>query len=191
MATGGGGRPTGRRKERRHRGPSKPADVALALRGARQRLGLTLAEVHERTGVAWQELESLESADLGRFSDQDSARRCLRQYAQLLDLDADTLCAALDAVAPGVPGAPGMSGVSGVAATHLRPFTQTAQVPMVAGAGGRRTGNDPRFVTTGTVPAVTWSTSPRPAPGPLRAAVWTLAVLMAIGVAGLGVHAVR
>jgi len=68
-------------------------------------------------------------------------------------------------------------------------MTHTAQVPRVAGPGWA--GMDPRFSPTGVVPAVPRSAGRRPAPGALRVLVWATALLVAVGAAGLVVHAVR
>jgi hypothetical protein len=61
----------------------------------------------------------------------------------------------------------------------LRPFTSTAQVPVVAG---------PRYGPEGAVPR---AVRRRPAPLWLRLAVWGTALLVLAGVAGIAVHKVR
>ncbi|HLX87918.1 MAG TPA: RodZ domain-containing protein, partial [Acidimicrobiales bacterium] len=71
--------------------------------------------------------------------------------------------------------------------THLRPFTSTAQVPVV---GGRRYEAVNQFVSTGVVPAVVVWPRPR-VPLALRLLVWLVAVLLAAAIAGLVIHKVR
>jgi len=75
-------------------------------------------------------------------------------------------------------------------ASHLKAFTQTAQVPMV----GQRTVAPPtlppglRFDSTDAIP-VTWrAREPDPAPLALRVAVWSTVLLLVLGVAGVAVH---
>jgi len=68
---------------------------------------------------------------------------------------------------------------------HLRTFTQTAQVPVVPGPAGYRV--DPRFLNTGQVPVY----QRRKVPLGLRVAVWLVALLLLVAVAGVVVHQVR
>ncbi|HTZ10211.1 MAG TPA: helix-turn-helix transcriptional regulator [Acidimicrobiales bacterium] len=158
MATATGDRTT-RRRGRRQLGPTTPAALGSALREAREASTVTLAEVHDRAGVPWQQLEALEGGDLSLFPDQDAAVVAVRRYADLVGLDADQLGAAVTrfwgTAAAGFPELPqGDTGkrrrdrrrtfAEGGPApttehlrrypgdgTHLRAFTQTDQVPGV------------------------------------------------------------
>jgi hypothetical protein len=67
-------------------------------------------------------------------------------------------------------------------ADGLRPFTTTAQVPSLGGPGSH-------FADTGLIYPL--SSRPAPAPVGLRVAVWATAVLLVVGLVGLGVHRLR
>jgi hypothetical protein len=75
--------------------------------------------------------------------------------------------------------------------SHLKAFTQTAQVPQVSARPAAAAALPPglRFDTTDSVP-VTWrgSRDRGPAPLALQVAVWSTVLLLALGVAGLAVH---
>ncbi|HVC70996.1 MAG TPA: RodZ domain-containing protein [Acidimicrobiales bacterium] len=76
-------------------------------------------------------------------------------------------------------------------APHLRAFTQTAQVPQVAGASAGRPTLPPglRFDSTDAIPVTTRPMAPdrRQASTGLRVTVWTLVLLLLVGVTGLSI----
>jgi Helix-turn-helix domain len=89
--------------------------MGLALRRARESLGLTLAEIHDRTGVPWQQLEGLEEMDLAGLPDQRTVVVAARRYAEVVGLDASEVCGTMlrawqdvrsDGYAVAVPRAP-------------------------------------------------------------------------------------
>jgi len=159
VATAAGDRTT-RRRGRRQLGPASPAALGDALREAREAGAVTLAEVHDRAGVPWQQLEALEGGDLSLFPDQAAAATAVRRYADLVGLDAEQLGQAVTqfwgTAAAGFPDValadtgrrrrgqrrtaaadnglpPGGGHLSRYPGdgTHLRAFTQTDQVPGV------------------------------------------------------------
>jgi hypothetical protein len=82
--------------------------MGFALRRARESLGLTLAEVHDRTGVPWQQLEELEDMDLAGIADQRTVVVAARRYAEVVGLDASEVCGTMlrawqDARSDGIP----------------------------------------------------------------------------------------
>ena len=62
-----------RRSVKRRRAPVTPVQVGAELRGAREVMGLSLAEVHDRTGILWRDLEALEVGDLRKMPDRQAA----------------------------------------------------------------------------------------------------------------------
>jgi hypothetical protein len=215
VVTTAGDRGKLRRARRRHPSSATPAFVGASLQKARVEAAVTLAEVHDRTGILWPQLEGLEAGDFSRFADKGAAVTAIRRYADLVRLDGDH-CArvveqywgsapagfgsrsnATDGTGSDAPGGGQEATVTGHLRrfagddTHLRAFTQTAQVPGVrrnpaAAANGheRSAGLD----ATGTFPAVVgWAPEPR-APWLLRAAVWLSAFLLVVAGAGLAVH---
>ena len=206
---------------RRVRRRSRPADptpesVGATLRDARGAAALTVEMVADRTGVARAQIEALEGGDVTSFGDRRAAVTAVRRYADLVDQDGDALSKVVDdhwdllaagiaTGAPGGAGAPDNGGASGETArtghlarplgdaTHLRAFTQTAQVPGVRRsdpppptADRDRTGG---FDITGSFPVVDdWIKPVRSAPFILRASVWVVAVLLVVAGAGLAVH---
>jgi hypothetical protein len=93
--------------------------------------------------------------------------------------------------APPAPGTVGHLSRYPGDASHLKAFTQTAEVPQV----GRRPATPAlppglRFDSTDAVPAVKFHAyrPPDPAPLALRVAVWSTVLLLVLGGAGLAVH---
>ena len=209
MATAAGDRATRRRGGRRQRSEPTPTDVGGDLKAARDALGITLEEVHDRTGVSRPQLEALEVGELTRFPDRRSLVVAVRRYADLVQLPAEALAAvaerrwaaevalsassgATSALSPGGPGYGGsptghLSRYPGDGA-HLRAFTQTAEVPQVGGWSGHATNGHTSYVGTGGLPAITRPVVVRPAPYALRMLVWVTAGLLAVGLAGVAVH---
>lgn len=166
------------------------------LREARESLGIDMADVHDRTGVSWRYLEALEAGDTERFSDASAAATAMRRYADLVGLDHVPLVGALSnttqtAARTGARGGPGVASgrASGVVPaqtghlrrydarepTHLRSFTETAQVPAVGGSGASGL----------PVPTIV---RPRPkAPLGLRLLTWLVLVLVVLAAGGLAV----
>jgi hypothetical protein len=193
-----------------------PVEIGAALRAAREGSGVPMAEVHDRIGTPWTQLEALEAGDLSRFPDQRSALAAVRRYADLMGLDAEgfskvvqdhwshSITASVSATLVNGATNGGRSYAQANSAplghlsrypgdtSHLRAFTQTAQVPSAVGvASGQENGQSAAAYVdaTGTFPAVTsWHTTVRPAPLPLRMAVWLTAVIVVVGLAGLAVH---
>jgi hypothetical protein len=189
------------------------------LRDARERGGLSLDALQDRTGVLRADLERLEQGDLSRFPDERSALVAVRRYAETLGLDATAMTAtvgdrwrrvteeskpALTGSTPVPPPAANAANAPPLAlvkaghtsrfpgdTSHLRAFTQTAEVPAVgARSVGAAAPEGLRFDRTDAVPVTTWQgpREPRPAPLVLRVAVWTTVVLLLVGGAGLAVH---
>ncbi|HUO49629.1 MAG TPA: helix-turn-helix transcriptional regulator, partial [Acidimicrobiales bacterium] len=159
MDSATGEAPARRRRARGRKLPSTPAAAGTVLVRARQELGLGLVDVRDRTGVSLPVLEALETGDLTGL-DPDLAALGLRRYADLMGLDGEGMCRALNlvpqtalvgagtgsrstgavpALSPAVGTAPAAAGFAGHLrqypgdGMHLQAFTQTAQVPSVGG----------------------------------------------------------
>ena len=215
MVTTAGDRGARRRVRRRQRPGNTPELVGSALRSSRKASGLTLGEVHDRTGILWPQLEGLEAGDLSRFADRQAALVAVRRYADLVGVDAGR-CAGVVAQYWGSalagfsddrggsngagnghapvhhpPGTVGHLSRFPGDATHLRAFTQTAQVPGVRRLDPSVTATHGVIAATGTFPAFVEtgaSREPRRAPWILRATVWLTAFLLVVAGAGLAVH---
>ena len=197
-----GDRSASRRSKRRGGRPLTPTEAGEMLRGARASLGIELPEVHDRTGISWRNLEALESGDVQRFSDPAAAAVAMRRYAELVLLDPDPLVTSVTSPVFAFAGAPNPAGNGSWTAapaeadasghlrryhddhSHLRSFTQTAQVPAVGGRSGVATGAFHRSHTTGQhqVP------KRRKAPWALRFFIWFVLFLVLVGVAGLSIN---
>ena len=220
MVTAAGERASRRLGRRRHESGTTPDTgttpeaVGAVLRAAREEAGVTLAEVHDRTGVPSNQLEALEAGEFAHLPDRRSALVAVHRYADLLELDAADLARGVEehwspvvGTAGPAAGAPtgavqrGTSGTSGPSArashlsrypgdgSHLRAFTQTAQVPSVGGGTPNGRGHDLAFARTGMFAAIPRRhVYVRPAPLPLRVAVGITAALVAIGLLGLAVN---
>lgn len=208
MAIAGGQKAGRRRGAKRPRPPATPSEVGLALRETREANGVGLAEVHDRTGVAYAHLEALENGDLGRFSDRHTALVCLGRYADLFGLDINALAAVVEEHWPEAVLAGALHGSAAtstgsapstgpVAAGHLSrhpgdsghllAFTQTDQVPGVRAAAVSAGGNHTHYAESG---SFVYDPRPpvRPAPLVLRVAVWFTALLVVVGLVGLAAH---
>lgn len=73
----------------------RPFSVGAALREARERLGLSIADVESRLKFASRQIEALETDNFTRLPEIFFVRRFVRSYAKLLQLDPDPLLAAL------------------------------------------------------------------------------------------------
>jgi cytoskeletal protein RodZ len=196
-----GDRSTGRRKKRRGDEALTPAQAGEMLREARERLGIDLAEVHDRTGISWRNLEALESGEVQRFSEPSAAAIAMRRYADLVSVESQPLIDSLQNAptyaysgaaskgSPVVGGArPGGGSRSehlrqyGDDHTHLKAFTQTAEVPAV---GGRPPGPSPEGWLG--EPSRYYKRSRRRAPWLLRFFTWLVIFLIVVGAAGLSV----
>ncbi|MEQ1583804.1 MAG: RodZ domain-containing protein [Candidatus Nitrotoga sp.] len=80
----------------------RPFSVGAALREARERLGLSIADVESRLKFASRQIEALETDNFTRLPEIFFVRRFVRSYAKLLQLDPDPLLAALP-IAPAQP----------------------------------------------------------------------------------------
>lgn len=186
------------------------------LRETREQRGLDLVTVHDRLGRPITQLEGLESGDLRSMPDQAMALSTLRRYAAFLTLDGDALALQLMEAWSTAPAANGRrrlrdnGGLTGVVAAvtsgpeHLRAFTQTGQVPRVAGfatsTAGAGSGAYGYGVAvgppTGMIPAIAASEFKdakramararrrRRAATPLKVTTWVAAVLVVLAVAG-------
>jgi hypothetical protein len=196
-----GDRSAGRRKKRRGVPALTPAQAGEMLREARERLGIDLAEVHDRTGISWRNLEALESGDFQRFSEPSAAAIAMRRYADLVSVEAQPLidsiqnAPAFEYSGAGSQGSPAVGGARagggsrsahlsqyGDDHTHLKAFTQTAEVPVV---GGRSAGPSPAGLIG--YPSSYYRHSRRRMPWLLRFATWLLIFLILVGAAGLSV----
>lgn len=223
MATAAGDR-TMRRRAGRRQTSTTPADIGTALREAREGTAATLTEIHDRTGIHWQQLEALESGDLSRFPDERAAVTAVRRYADLMSLDSEGFSEvvrgswgswaaaspdtgarsgrrrrrsapqrAVDTATAGAAGPAGghLSRYPGDG-SHLRAFTQTAEVPGVQRAGfsaGRAADTHGDFSVTGVFPATTtWRPPSRGAPLVLLGAIWCTLAVLVVALIGLAVH---
>ncbi len=75
----------------------RPFSVGTTLREARERLGLSLADVERRLKFAPRQIEELEADNFTRLPEIFFVRRLVRSYAKLLQLDPEPLLAALPA----------------------------------------------------------------------------------------------
>lgn len=205
-----------RRGGRRRQSGATPDTVGTALREAREEMAVTLAEVHDRTGVPPQQLEALEAGDLSRFPDLRSALTAVRRCSDLMQLDSEGFARVVEDHWSSSLGGSATVGARGGEAnggrpdgayiteavptghlsrypgdgTHLRAFTQTAEVP-----GVRRTGvsagnghSHVQFNDTGSFPATPARLAfVRPAHVILRGAVWITATLLVVALVGLAV----
>jgi hypothetical protein len=183
--------------------------VGTTLRTCREAAGVSLSDVCDRTGVPWQKLEALETGDLTCFPDRRSALAAVRRYADLMDLQAGPLVQTVESQWPSVvsvavpsDGSSGGTTSRGLLeadstqlsrypgdGSHLRAFTQTAQVPSVGGTRGYASnghGANSSFAVTGVFRAHPRPPAyVRPAPLALRLAVWSVVALLAVCLAGL------
>jgi hypothetical protein len=159
-------------------------DAGRVLREAREQLGVTLAEIRDRTGVSWQNLEALEAMDLARLPDQRTVVTAARRYSEVVGLDAAEICSTAlrvwqnqhsgdgaTQVAPPTAGDRSRRHLTGSAATgptmgtsvmgdtgtqaHLRAFTQTAEIPVTGGV--RALGDEAaslHFADTNAIPII-------------------------------------
>lgn len=79
-----------------------PFSAGAALREARTRLGLSVADVAHRIKFAPRQVEALEADDFARLPEITFVRGFVRSYARLLQIDPAPLLAAL----PGAPAVP-------------------------------------------------------------------------------------
>lgn len=73
----------------------RPFSVGTVLREARERLGLSLADVESRLKFASRQIEALEADNFTRLPEISFVRRFVRSYAKLLQLDPVPLLASL------------------------------------------------------------------------------------------------
>jgi hypothetical protein len=163
-----------------------PVQVGAQLRQAREAMGSSLAEVHDRTGILWRELEALEAGHLSKLLDRQSALVALHRYAAHLGLDESPLAPVIERNWPRawpthapvvmVRASP-FNGRSAPMDTehlnsdsryrsHLTTFNETMRIPAV-GAG------QPRYAPPRKVAGT--------APLPLRVSVWLVALLVILG----------
>ena len=211
MGSANGDKSSSARKKRRRAQELTPGGAGEMLRSAREQVGIDLAEVHDRTGISWRNLEALESGDVQRFSNPSAAAVAMRRYAELVDLDPVPLVASLTRSDYALAGAPAKGGSSTGSRSrsrhavgthdgtswaptaepnesghlrnhfyddsHLRSFTQTAQVPAVRGG----------YNGAGPIPTQYRGRFKRKAPLPLRILTWLLLLLIVVGAGGIAV----
>jgi len=187
--------------------PSRAAEVGMALRDARERSDLAMADIHDRTGISWAHLEALEDGDFARFPDQLTAFSCLGRYADLFDLDANAMTTALkgewpedtlaDALRGDVPSCLASSPSAGLAPSDLLTGAFNSESSWLA---SDKTSQFPRMVTaplalrgrysarTGVFSAVHTPPLTAPVSLGLRLAVWFTAMLVAVGAVALAIH---
>lgn len=203
--------------------PSSPAEIGRLLREARERRDLDLLGVHDRLPRPITQLEALESGDLASLPDQALALSTLRQYAEFLGLDGDALALQMieawsraapaptrwntsrSTLSPAAgPAGPGVNRAG--TPEHLRAFTQTGEVPRIAGgrAMGHLLGGDAEQgqdgPSTGMLPVVSSHSMKdtrrtanrarrrRQAPRALQVSTWLTVLLLVVALAGLGVQ---
>ncbi|MHB8439983.1 MAG: RodZ domain-containing protein [Acidimicrobiales bacterium] len=152
------------RNGKSRRSPATPAQVGSALREAREALGQSLAEVHDDTGIPWKALEALEAGDIRKMPDRQMALVGLHLYAAHVALDEWPLARVLERSWPEPTPNPQP------ATRFVTPSAGASWDPVGTGRAGG--GLYPRTVVM-------------PAPLPLRLAVWLVALLVAVGAAGL------
>src|SRR5580693_4037220 len=128
---------------RRNGAPAMPASVselARTLRRVRTRQGLRLEDVGARTGLPLDELERLESGEVGRLEDRVATVKALRVYANALGLSGDLYALSLvehwPAARSSTPPAVAVGERRGPAVVADAP---TATVPRVAGTSSAAT----------------------------------------------------
>lgn len=80
--------------------PVTPVSPGKSLREARERLGLSVADVAAQTRLAPRQIEALEADDLDRLPEMPFVRGFVRNYAKILHLDAQSLLDALPQTKP-------------------------------------------------------------------------------------------
>ena len=188
------GERTLRRSGKRRRSPATPVQVGAELREAREGMGLSLAEVHDRTGILWRELEALEAGDLRKMPDRKASLVSLHRYAAYVGLDEYRLARVFERHWPQST-ATHAQVVSFASPAHNpwaqmdtgRPLLDPGE--NVTQAMGIR--EDPTAMMFGVGTGVLHPTYRYPrkvdlaAPLPLRVAVWLVALLVVVGGAGL------
>jgi len=149
--------------QRRRESPSTLAEVGAELRQARERLGASLVEVHEHTGLSWRELDALETGDLRRTMDRQGTVVGLHRYAAYLGLDGCRLARVLNEPSEGTRHLSSIVGGS----THFSEDV-TAPIPRI-GPGAPHPEHGQSRRREGSAPLV------------LRVAVWLVAILLVVG----------
>ncbi|MHB8681184.1 MAG: helix-turn-helix domain-containing protein [Acidimicrobiales bacterium] len=177
------------------RSPVTPAQVGARLRETRQRLGLSLAEVHDRTGILWRELEALEAGDLRKVPDRQAGLVALHRYAAHIGLDEWPMARVLErhwpqstsSYAPAVMST--TSPARGPGASMGAGFP--VRDPVDSGTQADPITEDPTAMIFGVGTGALHSRYLHPrtahgaAPVPLQVAVWLVALLVVVGGGGL------
>jgi hypothetical protein len=217
-----GGTTRRRGEQQQRQSPTSPAEIGRMLRETREQRGLDLVTVHDRLARPITQLEGLESGDLSSMPDQAMALSTLRRYAAFLTLDGDALALQLMEAWSTSPvatsrrrlrdagGFPGVVAAVTSGPEHLRAFTQTGQVPRVAGLATAAAGGSGAYgygvavgPPTGMIPAIPMSELKdakrairrarrrRRAPTALKATTWVVALLALAVVAGTVIQSQR
>jgi hypothetical protein len=179
--------------------------VGAELTRARESLGLSIAEIRDRTGIPWAHLQAIESMELAEIPDQRTLVVAARRYAEVVGLDAATVCGQIvrvwqaehmrrtEAVGLAPTTAVGIPRGSATAEPHLRAFTQTAEVPALGGRSLAGSTNLVHFVDTGAVPVVVarQQSAVLRTPRLLRASVTVTALVLLVAATGLVIEHVR
>jgi hypothetical protein len=171
---------------RRNGAPAMPASVselARTLRRVRTRQGLRLEDVGARTGLPLDELERLESGDVGRLEDRVATVKALRVYANALGLSGDLYALSLVEHWPAArPSTPPAVPVVDPRGPVVVPDAPTATVPRVAGASSATT----TLSATTTAPPAVVAVADVPAwPGTSSTAIAVLDTGLTPAVSGL------
>ncbi|MGH9017572.1 MAG: helix-turn-helix domain-containing protein [Acidimicrobiales bacterium] len=182
MVIAGSEKTTRRRAVRRQRGPS---GVGSQLRAERERQGLSLEVIQDRTGVRQFDIEALEAGDLSRFPDEKTVLIAVRRCAETLGLPANAMTQAVSEqwrsvmLNPPPAAAPSTAGPAPtrlLAATTSRPLSPdplpTSAHPAVLAAHLSRYPGDSShllaFTQTAQVPRVGGGPAPAALPPGLR-----------------------
>jgi hypothetical protein len=161
----------------------------IAVRRCAETLGLDATIMVQSVGEQWRTATDARASDLVGATRAPTQAPVIRTTGATPRVVSDAPTSATAAVPVNAGGH--LSKYPGDA-SHLRAFTQTAQVPQVA-ARSVVTSLPPalRFDSTDAIP-VTWG-GPHQVEPPLglRVAVWTTVLLLALGVVGVAVHHFR
>jgi transcriptional regulator with XRE-family HTH domain len=163
--------------------PASVSELARTLRRVRTRQGLRLEDVGARTGLPLDELERLESGEVGRLEDRVATVKALRVYANALGLSGDLYALSLvehwPAARPSSPPAVAIGERRGPAVVADAP---TATVPRVPGPSSATT--TPSATTTSLPVAVAVADAPS-WPGTSSTAIAVLDTGLTPAVSGL------
>ncbi len=116
--------------------PSQPHDSpGQTLKQARERLGMSVANVARELHLSSTQITALEADDYQHFHGETYVRGYLRSYARLIGVDPATLVPSSPAAPEQQPEVPEVSTPSADRADHRRPWLGVALLLLVAGLG--------------------------------------------------------